>query len=295
MKRAILEKASPLVKALCLLSLMLVCSIVSLLIYNACIHDTSTDALRLLQVLQSVCIFIVPCMVGAALWSQQPVRWLRLDSLPSLASVGIAVSVVVCAVPFINLLSHINQQITLPESLNEIEQWMRQSEEQAATLTEQFLCGKGYYDLFVNLLVMSVLPAFSEEIVFRGTLQPLFGEQRNRHCAVWCCAILFSAIHMQFYGFLPRMLMGVGLGYMVVWSGSLWLPILAHALNNALAVVTYFVCARGGHATEAADNFGTTDTLWVGVLSGVVTLILLYALRRSLTMSKASSRRASGN
>lgn len=295
MRTPILEKSNALVKALCLVSLMLLCSVLSLLLYAQFFGGNSLSALRALQAMQSIFIFILPCLIASMLWSARPLHWLRLRQAPSLPSIGIVIILVICATPFINLLSHCNQQLTLPESLSYVEEWMRNSEENASSLTKQFLSGTHWSDLVINLLIMSLLPALSEEILFRGTLQPLFSEHRNRHCAIWCCAILFSAIHMQFYGFIPRMLMGAVLGYMLVWSGSLWLSIIGHATNNALAVVTYFVCERSGYSSDLADNFGTGDSLWVGVLSGVVTLCLLYALRRSLTMSSASSLRASGN
>ena len=115
------------------------------------------------------------------------------------------------------------------------------------------------------------------------------------HTAIWSCAILFSAIHMQFYGFIPRLVMGAVLGYMVAWSGSLWLPIIGHATNNAIAVLSYFVCQHSGIDITLADNIGTGESLWLGIVSCVVVVVLIYALRRSLTMSKASSRKSSGN
>lgn len=295
MKKALLKDSNPLVKALCLLLIMLGGSVIALLLYSLCGNGGSLGALRFLQSLQSILIFAIPCILGAALWSDRPLHWLRLDRFPSLSPTLLTIALFVCGVPFVNLLSHFNQQFVLPESFHAIEEWMRESEENAHSLTMQFLSGVTCGDLLINLLVMAILPALSEEILFRGTFQPLFGESRHQHIAIWSCAILFSAIHLQFYGFIPRLVLGAVLGYMVVWSGSLWLPIIGHATNNAIAVVTYFVCQRLGMDSAYADNLGTGDTLWLGVLSGVVIVGLIYALRRSLTMSKASSRSVEGN
>ena len=295
MRRTILENTSPLVKALCLFSIMLVCSIVCILVYTILGHGTDISSLRYTQALQSIGIFVVPCLIGAALWSQHPMQWLRLTKMPSWTSIGLTIALIICAIPFINLLHHYNQQITLPEWLSTVEEWMKYNEENANNILHQFLASTRYCDLFLNLFVMAFLPGLSEEILFRGTLQPLLGEQKNASIAIWCSAFLFSAIHMQFYGFIPRLLMGAALGYMAVWSGSLWLPIIGHAINNAIAVVSYFICQRLGADSSVIDSFGTQDTLWAGLLSCIVISILIYALRRSLTMSNASSRNASGN
>ena len=158
--------------------------------------------------------------------------------------------------------------------------------------------------LIINILLMAVLPAISEELTFRGVLINLFKVKGEKlevkgesvpHLAIWCSAILFSAIHLQFYGFVPRMLMGALFGYMLVWTGSLWTPILMHFTNNAMAVILYFVSLRAGWDIEMMDAIGTNDTLWLGVVSMVITIVGIYAFRRSTTMSNASSRISNGN
>ncbi|MBQ5387483.1 MAG: CPBP family intramembrane metalloprotease, partial [Paludibacteraceae bacterium] len=128
----------------------------------------------------------------------------------------------------------------------------------------------------------------------RGERQEARGE-RKPHLAIWCTAILFSAIHLQFYGFVPRMLMGALFGYALAWSGTLWLPILMHLTNNAMAVVISYVSIKAGWDMETVDSIGTNDTLWLGIVSLLITCIGIYAFRRSTTMSKASSRMSSGS
>ena len=91
------------------------------------------------------------------------------------------------------------------------------------------------------------------------------------------------------------MLMGALFGYMLAWTGSLWIPILMHFTNNALAVILYFVSLRAGWDIEMMDAIGTNDTLWLGVVSMVITIVGIYAFRRSITMSNASSRISNGN
>ena len=280
----------------------------------------STGALKWIQFVQQIALFLLPPLCVAYLWSNKPLEWLRAYPLPLPKGKGVkigiwAMTLMLVALPAINLLGYWNQQLTLPAFLEPLEQWMKTQEESAKILTEQFMSTTTLIGLICNLLLMAVLPAMAEELTFRGVLQRLFepthtpslnapqdisnGQlaiaKRVPHLAIWCSAILFSAIHLQFYGFVPRMLMGALFGYMLVWTGSLWIPILMHFTNNAMAVILYFVALRQGWDMDKVDAIGTNDTLWLGVVSIVITIIGIYAFRRSTTMSKASSRISSGN
>lgn len=260
----------------------------------------SVNALKWIQFAQSAAMFLLPPLCMAYLWSQEPMKWLKVDKFQSFKVSVCAVLLMLVALPAINLLSHLNQQITLPAFLEPLEQWMKTSEESANALTEQFLSVTTFGGLIINLLLMALLPAVAEELTFRGVLQRLFQpstmlQNSTPHLAIWCSAILFSAIHLQFYGFIPRMLMGALFGYMLIWTGSLWVPILMHFTNNAMAVILYFVAQRADWDMEKVDAIGTSDTLWLGIVSMVMTIIGIYAFRRSTTMSNASSRMSSGN
>ena len=266
----------------------------------------SVSALKWIQFFQSAAMFLLPPLCMAYLWSEQPLEWLKVKGERlKVKSEGVwAVVLMLVALPAINLLAHINEQMALPAFLEPLEAWMKTQEETAKLLTEQFMHVTTFDGLIINLLLMALLPAVSEELTFRGVLMNLFkvkGErlevkgERVPHLAIWCSAILFSAIHLQFYGFVPRMLMGALFGYMLAWTGSLWIPILMHFTNNALAVIFYFVSLRAGWDIEMMDAIGTNDTLWLGVVSMVITIVGIYAFRRSITMSNASSRTSNGN
>ena len=265
----------------------------------------SVSSLKWVQFFQSAAMFLLPPLCMAYLWSDRPLEWLKVMGERSKVKgeVWWSVALMLVALPAINLLSYWNQQMSLPAFLEPLEQWMKTSEESAKVLTEQFMQATTFDGLIINILLMALLPAVAEELTFRGVLMNLFevrGERRKAkgarvHMAIWCTAILFSAIHMQFYGFVPRMLMGALFGYMLVWTGSLWIPILMHFTNNAAAVLLYFVSLRAGWDMEKMDAIGTNDTLWLGVVSMVITIAGIYAFRRSTTMSNASSRISSGN
>ena len=262
----------------------------------------SVNELKWVQLIQTAALFLLPPFLMAFLWTKQPLEWLKLKS--ETRGYGLwAIFLMLMALPAINLVGYFNQQMSLPAFLEPLEQWMKTAEANAAHLTEQFLSVTTFDGLIINILLMALLPAVAEELTFRGVLQNLFEvkdetlkKKGNRvHIAIWCSAILFSAIHMQFYGFLPRMLMGALFGYALVWTGSLWIPILMHFTNNAMAVILYFLAIRSGWDMDKVDTIGTNDTLWLGVVSLVLTIIGIYAFRRSTTMSNASSRISSGN
>ena len=265
----------------------------------------SVGSLKWIQFLQTASMLLLPPLCMAYLWSKQPLQWLKLtgdsfkDSKDLMTKSAAAIGIMLVALPAINLLSHLNQQMTLPAFLEPMETWMKTQEENAAQMTELFMRVTTFDGLIINLLLMALLPAIAEELTFRGVLQRLLqGKDNNTnipHIAIWSSAIIFSAIHMQFYGFVPRMLMGALFGYMLVWTGSIWMPMLMHFTNNAMAVLLYFVAYRAGWNMEQVDAIGTNDTLWLGIVSMVLTIVGIYAFRRSTTMSNASSRMSSGN
>ena len=239
--------------------------------------------------MQTIATFLLPSILGAWVWSEdhKPFTWLRLTSTTHWLHYLLAVGIMLCAVPGINLLADLNSRIELPESLGFIEQILKQQEEAAAALTERFLQADNIGVLLINIGLMALLPALAEEVSFRGTLQQILAQGKLKgqiHIAIWATAFIFSAIHMQFYGFIPRMLMGAMFGYIFVWTGTLWVPILMHFTNNGLAVLAYYLVGDSEEAKNIADTFGAGDTWWVGVISILITFLgLLIFYRRTHT------------
>ncbi len=249
----------------------------------------TTTSLKWLQFMQTIATFLLPSIIGAWLWSEdhRPFRWLRLTTTTHWSHYLLAVLIMLCAVPGINLLADLNSRVELPESLDFIEQIFKQQEEAAAALTERFLQADSVWGLLINIGLMALLPALSEEVSFRGTLQQILAQGKLKgqiHIAIWATAFIFSAIHMQFYGFIPRMLMGAMFGYIFVWTGTLWVPVLMHFANNGLAVVAYYLVGGSEESKNIADTFGAGDTWWIGVISIVITSLgLLIFYRRTHT------------
>lgn len=234
------------------------------------------EVLKWLQLAQTVFVFILPALIVALIASRKDgynvARWWHLDRGMDWKVALYAILAVIVAAPGVNLLADLNQQMTLPACLAGLEAQMKQMEEAAAELTEAFLQSGS---LIINIGLMAVLPAFSEELTFRGTLM-----RSHRHWCIWLVAILFSAIHLQFYGFVPRMLLGAWFGYMVAWTGSLWVPMLMHATNNCMAVLTYHYAYTHGIDIDSMDTIGVGDTLWLGITSLILTAIGIYVIRR---------------
>ena len=229
----------------------------------------TTESLKWLQLVQTIGTFLLPPLICAWMWSNQhqPLAWLKMDRGADWRLFLLAVAVMVCAIPAINLLADLNSRIELPESLGFIEQKMKAYEESAAALTERFLQADNAWQLLLNIGLMALLPAMAEELSFRGTLQQILG---NKHLAIWVTAFIFSAIHMQFYGFVPRMLMGAMFGYLFVWAGTLWIPVVMHFTNNGLAVVAFYIF---GSENSYADTIGAGATWWVGLISLIITCL----------------------
>ena len=244
-----------------------------------CGGTQTTVSLKWLQFLQTVGTFFLPPILCAWLWSENhhPTEWLKLNQKADVKLFLLAILIMICAIPAINLLADINSRVEMPESLGFIEQKMKQMEEAAAALTRQFLQADNIGGLLINVSLMALLPAFAEEFSFRGTLQQILG---NKHLAIWVTAFIFSAIHMQFYGFIPRMLMGAMFGYIFVWTGSLWVPVVMHFVNNGLAVLAYYIWGEN----SSADTIGAGTTWWLGLISLLITSLgLLIFYRRTHT------------
>lgn len=214
-------------------------------------------AFRLFQALAAVGTFVLPAFAAAYLFSEHEKTYLGLKVRPGAGALITVLLMLVAGIPFINWMMQLNSGMHLPAGLKSLEDWMLATEEQAGKITRLILGGDGFGDLLINLLVIAVIPAIGEELLFRGVIQKQFSElAQSRGAAVVLTAFLFSALHMQFFGFLPRFVLGIFLGYLYLWSGSLWLPIAAHFINNAGAVLLSWLASRRLIALNP-DTIGT--------------------------------------
>lgn len=225
--------------------------------------------------IQSIFLFIFTAVITAGLFCLEPFKYLKMDKKPAAtAIIGVIVCMIVL-IPFMNLIISWNESLTLPESLSGLETWMREKEAAAQLITDQLLDIHSLGALILLILVVGILTGIGEEALFRGVLQRLLWEKTgNKHVAIWIGAIIFSAVHFQFFGFVPRMLLGAFFGYLLVWSGNIWLPITAHFFNNSMAVVFRYLENNGCELTYL-EKIGTIeDGSWA--IAGYS--LLLFAL-----------------
>ena len=234
------------------------------------------DGIKIMQILSSIGMFVAPPIALAYTERYKPSGFFGLGK-PKMQLLLLVLIIMAISMPFMEWTAVINQKMVLPEFLRGVERWMKEKEAEAMRLTMQLIKARSNLDFFVNLIMIAVLPAIGEELMFRGGLQRsvnrIFG---NHHAAIWLSAIIFSAIHVQFYGFIPRMLLGAGFGYLYYFSGNLWYAILAHFLNNAYAVcIAFYMQKHNIPLDKAEDPIGFP---WYGYLISAIITIALFKL-----------------
>ena len=249
------------------------------------------SSFRILLTAQQIGLFLTPAILLAIVEGKRLPKFYGMKA-PKVNLLLLVAVLSICWMPLMGFANELNQKMVFPEFLKGIERWMREMEDSAAKTTEAILKMNNPAGLFVNLLVIAVTPAICEEFIFRGAVQrTIFRIKSNPHIAIWLSAAIFSAIHFQFYGFLPRLLLGAAFGYVYFWTGSIWYAVFAHFLNNAYAVsVAYYLQANNQSYTNAEDM----QMPWYGYLiSAILTLALFKFLKNTTDKPKEQELNAS--
>jgi len=248
--------------------------------FSLSFFQENTVALKGMLLISSVTTFILPAWILYRSESGIHPYFERINKVSSLQYLFVFAAML-CFIPMMSLLAYWNESMQLPDSLQGVQQWMRASEDSAAVMTKQIVEESTWGGLLINLIILAVVPAVGEEMVFRGCLQNIFGRWIwNKHVVIWLVAIIFSAFHMQFFGFIPRMLLGAFFGYLYVWSRNIYLPIFGHFINNASATITAFYYTRKGIPFEEMNNF-EQEPIWVYLASLIFTVIFVVLYYRS--------------
>ena len=256
-------------------------SLMNLPSLNEMTNPDSIKILKYFQVVQAIGLFIVPPFILGRLYFGQVSQYLYLNKSFNSASILLVFVLMFFIGPFINLIGELNANMTLPEWLSGVENWMRNAEENAEIITKAFLKVETLNGLLFNLFMIAFLPAIGEELLFRGVFQRIFTNwTRSYHWGIWISAILFSALHMQFFGFFPRMLLGAIFGYLLVWSGSMWLPIFAHFLNNGIAVIAMYLIDKEVLNPNLEVVGSTKDSYYMAAISLVLIVVFMLMIKR---------------
>ena len=228
------------------------------------------------QGISSTLIFIAPPLVLYGFTRTQSLRQLGFKKPNTAWMLLLGLVLMFVSLPITNLLTTWNEKMNFGEAFEALEAMLKQLEETAADLTEQMLQVDTFGGLLFNLLVIALIPAIGEELTFRGVLQQaLVRGTKNAHVAIILSAAIFSFIHFQFYGFLPRMFLGLLLGYLFYYSGSIWTSILMHFVNNGTAVVVAYLDYKGVVDVDF-EHFGSTSSIPLMVLSLLLTVGIVF-------------------
>jgi membrane protease YdiL (CAAX protease family) len=229
--------------------------------------------LKLTQFLYTLVVYMCPAALFAYLADPSPVEWMHLQQPPRVLPAALAILVMFAALPVVGFTSDWNHTWHLSGA-------SRQMEEQAELLTRILLKMPDLGTLLINLVLIAILPAIAEEFFFRGVIQRLFIQVMPKlpWIGITITAVIFSAIHMEWLDFIPRIILGFLLGAIYYLSGNLWLSILGHFLNNGMQVVmVYLYQAKLIHD----DPMQSETTAWYSaVLSLIITVALLWYLRK---------------
>lgn len=246
------------------------------------VGSSTLTLLRWAIVLQDVIIFILPVIMTMILCAKKPLNFVEVDKSPSIISIALIIIAIIAAIPAMNVIIKWNEDIHLPESLSAIETFLRNAESNAEATMSMLLGDITVVGMLISVLLVGILTGISEEIFFRGGLQNiLIALFRNHHMAIWTTAFVFSAIHMQFFGFVPRLLMGVFFGYLVWWSSSLWTSVIAHAVNNSIVVISLWVVNTDKMSADinSIGTGGSTESILLSVTSILLTAIVIWLIR----------------
>lgn len=243
---------------------------------------THTGFLKILQAGFSIGMFILPPLL-MEVFDKPRQRYLAFTTSVNPLLWPMVLGIMFFAGPLFEQAILLNERLQLPEALSGLENWMKAKEAEQERLTKLLLSDTSYWGMATSLIVVAVIAAIGEEFFFRGCLQRLLSRWfNNPHTGIWVTAVIFSAIHLQFYGFLPRMLMGALFGYLLLWGKNIWLPVLAHFINNATVALSAFFLLRQGRSLEEMDA-GLQIPAYFYFISFVLTAVLLYQYHKTAT------------
>ena len=230
------------------------------------------------SILQNLLVFCLPAFLLAKFCSPTPLRWLKLDTKIKLKPIAGVLIVYLISLPAMDWITEWNSQLTLPEALSGLETTLRMWEEQGNETGQLLIGSTGVISILVSILVVGIITGFSEELFFRSGVQGiLIRSGLGKTGAVWLAATIFSALHFQFFGFIPRLLMGVFFGYLLVWSNDVKVSAFAHILNNSMVIV--FASIYGAEILTDNNISIYPDVPYLPMVSLILTAIFLIFCR----------------
>ena len=244
------------------------------------LRNSDVGFLKYILIIQDISLFLVPSIIILVMMKPGSSTGLSELKIPHLKETGLVIILALCILPVTSFTEQINAGMHLPEWLSGVEKWMVEKEDHANNIINQVMISPAFGTMILNLFIIAILPALAEEILFRGVLQKiLYNLFKSGHVAIWVTAFIFSTIHFQFFGFIPRFILGLVFGYLFFWSGTLWLPVISHFVNNAVPVVVAYI--QGMEKFDAPVDTPLLKQAIALPLPILISLIILFYFRNN--------------
>lgn len=243
-------------------------------VFTKFLKCNTLDLLRLSQISSQIFTFTLPPILYAIFVKKDPLKSLGFNKV-SIKWLLIGLVLIFAITPLNSVFAEWNANIKLPESMREIELLMQEMQAAATSIIEKFVNVDSISGLILNLFMIAGLAALGEELLFRSVIQnSLINICKNAHIGIILASMIFSFIHFEFYGFVPRFVLGLILGYMYYYSRSIWVPMAMHFVNNGTIVFIYFLNHKGITNIDV-DTFGKTN-LTILILSIIMVIALFW-------------------
>lgn len=237
-----------------------------------------SNQVRVTQTLLSMCIFLFPALIAARMVDKQPLSYIGLTQKSSALTFVFAIVLMLLTIVIGGSLATVNEMIPVSAQM---ELYFKTMEEDYMKQVEVMSQMKGIGDFLIALLVMAFVPAVVEEVFFRGGFQNMMHRSTgNFWVAIIVTSLLFSAIHFSFYGFLTRTALSIVLGLLYAYTRNLWMPILAHFINNAIGVGEVYYLRSTGQSLS--DGIGDKFPIWWGILALVAFIFIFKQFQKQL-------------
>jgi membrane protease YdiL (CAAX protease family) len=235
--------------------------------------------LRYVQVSQHFALFIIPSLVIIYSMKKGGESITGMQKLPDPIIILLVIVLAMSIIPVTTFTGILNSKMSLPGWFPAIEEKMRTMEDTASKLTKLLITSTGLGSLIGNIFIVAIIPAFGEELLFRGVVQQLLCKIfKSSHLGIWITALIFSTIHFQFFGFIPRLILGLSFGYLFFWTRNLWVPILAHFINNVVPVVIAYYSGRKEFNTDTSYTGGGKEI--VPFISLIICGFIFFYIRK---------------
>lgn len=245
------------------------------------------NSLRFIQICSQIFTFVLPPVIYAILVKEKPMISLGFRKT-SLLWIIIGIALMYVIMPINSIFAEWNANIKLPEAIGSLEELLKTMQEAATEMMEKFVNVNTVGGLIINLFMIAGLAAIGEELLFRSVIQTsLIKTCKNVHIGIFLTSVIFSLIHFEFYGFIPRLVLGLLLGYMYFYTRSIWVPMAMHFVNNGTIVVLYYI-NNVSNANINIDEFGKTNTFLL-ISSIIATIALLWFATKKHSKEELSS------